>query len=282
MNGVREFLVMYHDIQHALFDEGKPAAALTAWVQDDAAGLAPSTPLYEAIAAFRTRGTELLRGFVSAAASASIEPYKLAALEAHLSALDESLNQALYSPRSRDPDAGQSIVESLLAVAGACKSVYGDVVARSPCRVEDEVAAAIRAKEPALSRGGVSLRMTLEPEHPSPVFFDPIELRAVVGDLIDLVAEADDEDPHAVIDVVVRDFGFRVILYIARGDSTQKELSGPDLIWFGNDLLSVDPRLYQAFWTSHFWLARLHGDGRAFRVVFHPELSGTRRSRELP
>ncbi len=203
---VREFLLDYHQIRHETFEQERPFARLRLWAQARAAGHPlPAEMLESACAEFEHLGLPTLARFADRAAAIQVERARVRSIRAR----GREVVAALQKARAAGDAARIArVVEALAAIdalAQDCYEVYWEVVMRAPCRATVVAAEAMLAKAILLERGTIRTRYDADPHAREPVLFDPDELRALIGELVENSARALVGSPDAALEVSVRE-----------------------------------------------------------------------------
>ena len=200
----REFLLDYHQIRHETFGRERPFARVRLWAQARNAGHPlPAEVLESARDEYHRIGAPTLLRFARRAADLGVSRDRVRRIESLSREIEDSLAAPGPSPATGIPDRMESALATMTALSEECLAAYREVALRDVCRPDHEAQEAILAKRAVLDQQGVGLNVHVDPSGKQPVLFDSMELRALVGELIENAAHALAGVPGAEIRVMV-------------------------------------------------------------------------------
>jgi signal transduction histidine kinase len=202
--GVREFLVNYHQIQHETYEQQRPFARLRAWVQAEAAGLAPAVAEFESAGQeFLTLGLDDLRRFTLIARSQRVHAFTVSRLGEETSRLEAALREALARDGAQRLVRAREVVQRMELVTAACLDAYHQIARRHPCRAGAQLRVVVDSTSAAPRLRRIRFRLHADPRAERDVLFEPAAFRVVAGELIRNAVRAVERvpDPEIVIAV---------------------------------------------------------------------------------
>jgi signal transduction histidine kinase len=202
----RDFLLDYHQIRHETFERERPFARVRLWAQANVAGHPlPADALESACSEFEQIGYGSVMRYAARAAAVGVARARVGSIRQHARTVARGLTEA----RQLAGDARTARVRETLgaidALAQDCYEAYWEVVMRAPCRANAVVAQAMLGKTVLLDRGRILSRYEADPGGREPILFDPDELRALMGELIENAARALAGAPDATLEVSVKE-----------------------------------------------------------------------------
>lgn len=202
----REFLLDYHQIRHEAFETERPFARVRLWAQAHAAGHAlPAEALESACLEFEQLGLASVMRYADRAAAIGVERARVHSIRFHARRAASGLAEARRVTGEERLACVREALAAIDALASDCYEAYWEVVMRAPCRANAAAAQAMMGKTVLLERTRVLTRYEADPGAREPVLFDPDELRALLGELIENAARALTGVPDATLEVRIKE-----------------------------------------------------------------------------
>jgi signal transduction histidine kinase len=200
----REFLLDYHQIRHETFGRERPFARVRLWAQAQIAGHPlPAEVLESARDEYHRIGAPTLMRFARRAADLGVARDRVRRIETQSREVEEALTAACPAPAGGAQHEIESALATMTELSEECLAAYREVALRDVCRPDHEAQEAILAKRGVLDQQGVALDVHVDPSGKQPVLFDSMELRALIGELIENAAHALAKTSSAEIRVLV-------------------------------------------------------------------------------
>lgn len=221
--GAREFLLDYHQIRHETFETERPFARVRLWAQAHAAGVPLSADALDAaLTEFEQLGSPSLMRYAERAAAVGVSRSRVRSIREHARRVGRGLAEARALPADESAALVRAALDAVDALAQDCYEAYWEVVMRAPCRVNVAAAQAMMGKTVLLERLRVLTRYEADPGAREPVLFDPDELRALIGELLENAARALTGVPDATLEVLIKEHPTdpRRIVFTVRDNGT--------------------------------------------------------------
>jgi signal transduction histidine kinase len=200
----RDFLIDYHQIYHDTFGAERPFARIRLWAQAEAAGHPlPVETLASAYDEFRRLGSLSLTRFAERARTLGVDRRRAAAILGLTRTVERTLAQAL--PASAD--ARSSLLATALAaiaeLSRESSDAYREVALADPCHASLEAGETMFAKREGLMRMSITTEHHFDPAAAKPALFDRLELRLVVGEILENAMRALSGVPEPAVRITI-------------------------------------------------------------------------------